>query len=142
MLNVDESFSKKFRLEEFALKTVGGSWIISLRPQQITLGSLVLTLNRKCPKLSLITENEAKGLGLAFETIESMLANTFKPDKLNYLSLMMLDEQVHFHVIPRYEQKVFFDGSKFVDTDWPKPPSLSPINFDDNKLYKLLDLFK
>jgi len=35
--------------------------------------------------------------------IESALGSFVQYQKLNYLMLMMVDPQVHFHVIPRYE---------------------------------------
>ena len=41
--------------------------------------------------------------------IEGVLGRTFNYDRINYLMLMMVDPDVHFHVIPRYEtQRTFF----------------------------------
>lgn len=33
---------------------------------------------------------------------------------------MMIDPEVHFHVIPRYSKPVEFHGKTFVDSDWPE----------------------
>ena len=108
MINLSSEFISKFRLLDFEIKKVG-SWIISLRPQQPTLGACVITLNRECEKLSSLTEKEGLELSLTFKEVERILAATFKPDKINYLALMMVDNQVHFHVIPRYEKKRSFE---------------------------------
>ncbi|HTO15822.1 MAG TPA: hypothetical protein VLZ83_08625 [Edaphocola sp.] len=120
------AFREKFQIEKLQIKKVG-SWIISLRPQQVTLGSLVLSLDRACPHFGEITEEEGKELSQTFKIIENLLNASFKADKINYLALMMVDHQVHYHVIPRYETKRVFDKIEFIDQDWPMPPSLSNI---------------
>ena len=43
--------------------------------------------------------------------LDTALAKTFAPDKLNYLMLMMVDPDVHFHVLPRYAAARAFAGS-------------------------------
>lgn len=141
MINLEEKFISKFRLHELEIKKIGG-WIISLRPQQPTLGSCVITLNRKCEKLSMITDKEGVELALTFKEIERMLDASFKPDKINYLALMMIDHQVHFHVLPRYSDESFFEGHNFIDTNWPKPPSLESPVTEDFLLHKLVEKFK
>ncbi len=141
MEKIDTTFIDKFKLNELTIKNVG-NWIISLRPQQPTIGSIILTLNRKCETLSEITEDESRQLSTVFSEIEKIYKSTFKPDKINYLALMMFDNQVHFHVIPRYGKTVFFDNQEFVDNKWPGPPSLESIEIDSVKIFKILELFK
>jgi len=36
--------------------------------------------------------------------------------------LMMVDPDVHFHVLPRYENPREFGGRTHNDRFWPKPP--------------------
>jgi diadenosine tetraphosphate (Ap4A) HIT family hydrolase len=60
--------------------------------------------------------------------IESTLSRAFDYDKLNYLMLMMVDPDVHFHVIPRYAGPKQFQGVAFVDPGWPGAPDLSHAN--------------
>lgn len=135
-------FKEKFQIQKFQIQKTG-SWIISLRPQQVTLGSLVLSLDRKCPHLGQITEKEGAELSQAFKFIERLLQKTFNPKKINYLALMMLDHQVHFHITPRYENKVEFDGQIYRDKDWPKPPNvLKPLELSENNLISLHTYFK
>lgn len=141
MENVDKSFADKFRLEELTIRNTE-SWIISLRPQQPTLGSLVLSLKRKCETFSQINEEESRDLHIAFKEIDKILASTFKPEKINYLALMMVDNQVHFHVIPRYSKPIFFKNGEFVDNKWPGPPSLENIEMDSIQFSTLLEALR
>ena len=39
--------------------------------------------------------------------------------------LMMVDPDVHFHVLPRYEKARSFGGVSFVDRAWPGPPDVT-----------------
>lgn len=121
-----EEFNKKFRVQELLIAQVG-VWNISLRPQQPTIGSLILSLGRKCTAFSELTEQEAIDLGKAFKRIESMLKNTFNPQKINYLALMMVDNQVHYHVLPRYEGVVKIDDTEYKDHCWPVAHDLKPL---------------
>ena len=75
--------------------------------------------------------------------IENVLKKLFKYDKINYLMLMMVDNEVHYHVIPRYENDILFEGQKFTDTGWPGMPDLSFNNkIDQNIKLKLIKLIK
>jgi diadenosine tetraphosphate (Ap4A) HIT family hydrolase len=59
--------------------------------------------------------------------IETALAAAFRHDRINYLMLMMVDPDVHFHVLPRYEKERELAGQRFVDRSWPGPPDLSQV---------------
>lgn len=134
-----DAFIEKFKIKELLIVKVG-CWNISLRPAQITLGSLVLSLDRPCREMSGLTEDESRDLGQAFKVIQEILTKAFKPDKINYLALMMVDHQVHFHVIPRYESERPFEGISYVDKDWPKPPNvLEALDLTRLSIWKLKD---
>jgi len=45
---------------------------------------------------------------------------------INYLMLMMVDPDVHFHVIPRYASVRQHAGVQYADAGWPGPPQLEP----------------
>ena len=141
MEKLDNVFVVKFKLDEFLIKKTN-FWTISLHPQQPTIGSLVLSLNRKCEKMSLITVEESKDLSLVFQEVEKMLELTFLPDKINYLALMMIDEQVHFHVIPRYSKIVKLKDNEYKDNTWPGPPSFNEINIGTSEFTSILNQFK
>lgn len=132
-----EDFKQKFDIVNLTIKKVG-SWIISLRPVQVTIGSLVLSLDRECHDIGDLTDLESQELGRAFKAIKDIYASTFLPEKVNYLLLMMVDKQVHFHVIPRYGREVIFKNNHFEDEHWPKPANvLSTLDFDDHLLVQL-----
>ncbi len=104
------------------------NWVILLRPQQATLGALVLICKDEADafsKISLEAFSELKGITSA---IEDHLKNCFSYDKINYLMLMMVDNDVHFHVLPRYSQACVFNQRKFNDPGWPGPPDLTQSN--------------
>ena len=139
--HINDDFVNKFRLKDLLIKQTG-SWIISLRPQQPTLGSLVLTLNRNSKTLAELSEQEGRELSYAFKDVEAILRKTLNPDKINYLSLMMVDNQVHFHVIPRFKENRSFNDVVFVDDAWPKPPVLDPLEIREEDLHQLLQFLK
>src|SRR5690625_6323285 len=89
-----DNFKNKFQIKELFITKVG-NWNISLRPKQITIGSLILSLNRKCPEMTNLTLEEGKDLVRSFQVIQELMNKSFKPEKLNYLALMMVDQQVH-----------------------------------------------
>ena len=39
--------------------------------------------------------------------------------------LMMVDREVHYHVLPRYANDQTHDGEVFFDPGWPAAPDLS-----------------
>ena len=132
-------FKEKFNIEQLTIKKVG-SWIISLRPAQVTLGSLILSLDRACEDIGDLTSKESQELGLAFQVIKDLYMKSFRPDKVNYLLLMMVDKQVHFHVIPRYEKKISFQAIEFEDAFWPKPVDiLSSLAIEESLLLEIKD---
>lgn len=100
------------------------SWTWSVRPQQPTLGASVLSLNRFATRLAEVTEQEAKDLRDIVVVMEKTLQKTFGFEKFNYLMLMMVDDHVHYHCIPRYGAAKDFGGTVFADTGWPKFPDL------------------
>jgi diadenosine tetraphosphate (Ap4A) HIT family hydrolase len=57
--------------------------------------------------------------------IEDVLAQAFQNDKINYLMLMMVDPDVHFHVLPRYQSERVYEGVHFRDDAWPGPPQIT-----------------
>lgn len=132
-----KDFKKKFQINQLMIKQIG-NWTISLRPHQVTLASLVLSLNRSCETFGGISREESADLSEVFRFIEQILSKTFSPDKINYLALMMVDSQVHYHVIPRYKNHISFEDEMYVDSDWPMPPDLSKtINISKETIEKL-----
>lgn len=106
-------------------------WVILLRPQQITLGALVLACTEQATAFSGLSSEAFAELREVTGRIERGLAQAFAYDKINYLMLMMVDRDVHFHVLPRYAQSRHFAGREFNDQAWPGPPDFTRVNQTD-----------
>ena len=100
------------------------AWAVLARPQQVTLGSLVLVYRKPATCFAQVDTAGFGALQPIVTSIEDMLQALVQYDKINYLMLMMVDPDVHFHVIPRYDGKRDFDGIEFPDTGWPGPPAM------------------
>ena len=100
-------------------------WSVLLRPQQITLGSLVIAAHSHVTQLSDLEVEAITELSQVTADIEGTLKSCFQHDKINYLMLMMVDPHVHVHVIPRYQSTRVFQDVTFTDDDWPLPPDLT-----------------
>jgi diadenosine tetraphosphate (Ap4A) HIT family hydrolase len=99
-------------------------WCVLLRPQQATLGALVLAYKGVAQALGDVGAEGCAELARVSDDIEKALTSAFGYDKINYLMLMMLDPDVHFHVLPRYAAAQRFSDTEFVDPGWPGPPQL------------------
>jgi diadenosine tetraphosphate (Ap4A) HIT family hydrolase len=100
-------------------------WSILLRPTQVTLGSLVLVCRESVAHFGELSAKASGELASAAGSIEYALGKAFAFDKINYLMLMMVDPDVHFHVLPRYEGERVFEGKTYLDAAWPGPPDIT-----------------
>lgn len=115
---------KKFGYPETLIKDYR-HWVVLLRPQQVTLGALVLICKDDVDTFSKISREAFSELKEVTMAIEQHLEGRFAYDKINYLMLMMVDRDVHFHVLPRYAQAQQFGQCEFSDHGWPGPPDLT-----------------
>jgi diadenosine tetraphosphate (Ap4A) HIT family hydrolase len=100
-------------------------WVVLLRPKQPTLASFVLACKDEAKALPDISGAAFTELKRVTQALEATLRALFRHDKINYIMLMMVDPDVHFHVIPRYASQRDFGGVRFADPGWPKLPELS-----------------
>ena len=115
-------------------------WTVLVRKAQVTLGTLVLAANRNFISASEFTQDELLELPQVVGRLENALTEAFAYDKINYLMLMMVDPDVHFHVLPRYESARSFAGSEFRDRFWPGPPDItSRLELDEAQMTALRD---
>ena len=113
-------------------------WVILLRPEQVTLGSLVLAAKSDVRAYSALPAMAFGDQGEAVRLIEDRLAAFIGFERINYLMLMMVDPNVHFHVIPRYQGSRTWEGKAFVDAGWPGPPQLgSSIALDAAEIARM-----
>jgi diadenosine tetraphosphate (Ap4A) HIT family hydrolase len=106
-------------------------WVILLRPQQATLGACVLACVEPATSFAAISDAAFAELPVAIRDLEGALRAAFRPDKLNYLMLMMVDPHVHYHVLPRYGAERRHDGQGFADPGWPGMPDLHRVTTTD-----------
>jgi diadenosine tetraphosphate (Ap4A) HIT family hydrolase len=99
-------------------------WVVLLRPQAVTLGSLILAAKGEETAFSDLSEAAFTELSAVIRDVEAVLAKAVGQAKMNYLMLMMVDPHVHFHALPRYEGSRDHDGAAFSDAGWPGPPAL------------------
>lgn len=118
-------------------------WIVLLRPQQPTLGSLVLAAKSEARAFADLEPTAFAELGTATREIEAMLRQAVRYEKINYLMLMMVDPNVHFHVIPRYEGERSGAGLSVRDAGWPKIPALNEaVPLDEAQIATVRDWLK
>jgi diadenosine tetraphosphate (Ap4A) HIT family hydrolase len=110
-------------------------WLVLLRPAQVTLGSLVLAAKSDATAYSALPREAFAEQADAVAAIERALTVFTRYERINYLMLMMVDPQVHFHVIPRYSEPRTWNGIDFADAGWPGPPQLgSPVALSSDQI--------
>ena len=100
-------------------------WVVLLRPQQVTAGSLVLACKEDATSFSQVSPSAWSELPKVTGEIEQALARSFEYEKINYLALMMVDREVHFHVLPRYSGPREVAGVTFTDSAWAGPADIT-----------------
>lgn len=100
-------------------------WSIQTRPAQPSLGALVLVCKDPVTAFGAVSPEAFADLQRAIARIEAMLQAAIGYQRINYLMLMMVDPDVHFHVLPRYEGEKSLGGLHVTDQSWPGAPDLS-----------------
>lgn len=99
-------------------------WVVLLRPDQPTLGSLIVAAAGDYQALADLPAGAFAELRTVVGHVETALRAAVGYEKINYLMLMMVDPHVHWHVIPRYEGEREAAGIAIADQGWPKAPQL------------------
>lgn len=100
-------------------------WVVLVRPAQATLGALVLVNRSDATAFAALGGPDFAELHAVVGDIERGLAAFRRYARINYLMLMMVDREVHFHVLPRYDRDEQFDGAPYRDSGWPGAPDLT-----------------
>ena len=115
-------------------------WVILIRQSQVTLGSLVLAAKSEATAFGAIPLEAYSELHQVVASCEAALRGFTRFEKINYLMLMMVDPNVHFHVIPRYSEPRSWNGLKFADAGWPGPPALkSAVDLTDGQVVEMVN---
>jgi diadenosine tetraphosphate (Ap4A) HIT family hydrolase len=99
-------------------------WSVLVRPKQPTLGSLVLACREPVRAFGEVSPQAYAELQGIVRKVEQVLRGFVAYERINYLMLMMVDPDVHFHVLPRYSGERTFGGIAYPDAGWPGPPAL------------------
>jgi diadenosine tetraphosphate (Ap4A) HIT family hydrolase len=99
-------------------------WVVLVRAAQPTLGALVLAARSDATAYGALPAEAFAEQAIAIADIERALAGFVAYERINYLMLMMVDPNVHFHVIPRYAEPRKWNGIEFPDAGWPGQPQL------------------
>jgi diadenosine tetraphosphate (Ap4A) HIT family hydrolase len=100
-------------------------WLVLVRPQQPTYCSLVLVCKEAATAFSALSTAAFADLGVAVAGIERLLSDVVHYERINYLMLMMVDKDVHFHVLPRHSTPRDDEDVTYTDAGWPGPPALA-----------------
>ncbi len=107
-----------------ALVAETAHWWVLTRPRQVTLGSLVLVCKQTVTAFGDVSAAGFTDLHTVIARAEKVLQGFVAYERINYLMLMMVDPDVHFHVIPRYRTAREYAGLDLPDASWPNPPNL------------------
>tara|TARA_B110000495_G_C23013929_1_gene600115 strand:+ start:114 stop:983 length:870 start_codon:yes stop_codon:yes gene_type:complete len=110
-------------------------WVLLLRIEQYTIGSLVLVHKKSKEQFSKVCIEAFNEYHQIIKEVEHHLSNLFDYDKINYMMLMMKDPNIHFHIIPRYKKSKKFMGKNFIDPDWPNMPTLINHNLLNSNMF-------
>ncbi|MDJ0778720.1 MAG: HIT family protein [Gammaproteobacteria bacterium] len=115
-------------------------WLVLLREDQVTLGSLVLCARSDVTAFAELPAEAFTEMAIVVGEIEHSLRAAIGYGKINYLMLMMSDPNVHFHVLPRYPGERSACGLTIADRGWPAAPNLAePRALDEFESTRLID---
>jgi diadenosine tetraphosphate (Ap4A) HIT family hydrolase len=129
-------FAGRFNKPELLLKEFN-HWVIILRESVVTLGSCVIILKSGKPSLKDVSNEEMSELPQVCKWFEEKTKELYGAVKWNYLAMMMKDEFVHFHAIPRYENEVEIYNKKWVDEDYPSGTKMNKIDVEHDVLMEI-----
>ncbi len=119
-------------------------WTLSLNQDQRYLGRTLLIANKKGDRsLADAEDHEILEMRDVFVRVENALRNLFQPDRFNYAQLGNEWQQLHIHIIPRYNSSIKFDDIEFLDKNQGKnyaPYEKFPVS--ENTMYKIRDAIK
>ena len=123
-----EDFHLKFQVPRLTLFR-SSTWTISVRPEQLTLGSLIISPTVEAYTFNQLNDSSSNDslLGI-FSYCELTLKSVFSAELLNIYCLMLQDPIIHFHVFPRYSSAILRYDQEWIDTLWPGPLKVASIN--------------
>ena len=118
-------------------------WMLLLRPEQITIGSMVIISKNEIYNYRSLKKEAHDELRNVYSDVESIAYSVLSADKVNFLTLMMVDRILHTHVIPRFSKNIMLNDNQYQDEDWPQPPILTKsFHLNNQEKNYLIHTFK
>lgn len=114
-------------------------WVVIVRENVVTLGSCIFILKSGKPFIGDATNEELAEFSEVCKWFEDTTKILYGAIKWNYCAMMMKDEFVHFHAIPRYDKEISKYDRVWIDEDYPKGTKLNKIECDFDTLMKIKD---
>jgi diadenosine tetraphosphate (Ap4A) HIT family hydrolase len=102
-------------------------WAVMIRPAQLTLGCTIIAAKADCTSLGALSADAGAELPRVIGDFEAAIRRIAPVSKFNYLALMMVDPNPHFHAVPRYAEPVAAVDTSFGDETYPQPPDLRRV---------------
>lgn len=99
-------------------------WCVLIRPAQVTPLSCIIAAQASVTSLGGLSPAAGAELPAVMRAFEATVKRLAPATKFNYLALMMVDPNPHFHAIPRYPAPVTLGKASFEDSAYPKPPNI------------------
>jgi diadenosine tetraphosphate (Ap4A) HIT family hydrolase len=106
-------------------------WLIYLAPSQRYLGTCVVALKRKSQNLRELDDAEWLDFADIVRRLETSVDKAFNPTLFNWSCFKNKEyrdgeanPEIHWHLLPRYQDEVEFAGAKFRDPEFgylPQP---------------------
>ncbi len=95
----------------------GKYWNVIMSFNQEYLGRCIVYLtSRNIPDTLALTPDEHKELwDDILPRLTAAIKKSFNADRVNYAHLANREKHVHWHVVPRYDNPVIFQGIEFID---------------------------
>lgn len=133
-----KEFRKKFQLDALTI-TENTQWILSVRPGQLTLGSMVASSKQGALSFAELDPDSGNSLISMLANAENAAKDLYGAVRVNVICLMMQDPVVHFHILPRYELKIVRYATEWIDEDWPGPPVFRAVQTPEKTLSEIKD---
>lgn len=136
MLDEFVAFELKFKINEFKFYE-NDDWVVLLNRFQPTLGASILYNKFQAFSIDQFTSIQAISFHETQKKVKTALELAFKPEKLNFLILMMVDPVFHMHIVPRYAKNRVLNKQQFTDNGWPGLPIMKPTDVNRETLNQI-----
>jgi diadenosine tetraphosphate (Ap4A) HIT family hydrolase len=114
-------------------------WIAEVSDSPTPIGWVYVILKRHAEYFDELTIEELTELKDIIKELRQMLIKAFKPDWFNVMQLGNGGRHIHFHLVPRYNKVVRFDGKDFSDPDYGRMLVDRYKPYDKKVLLKMKD---